>query len=84
MDLCGLSNILWSSFNYNRFWGFSYDWLEKLENVGYDAHRRTLDLDDDALLDAMVANPILIERPFVVTAKGTRLARPIDAVDEIL
>ncbi|MCB9441975.1 MAG: arsenate reductase (glutaredoxin) [Mycolicibacterium sp.] len=42
------------------------------------------DLDDDALLDAMVANPILIERPFVVTAKGTRLARPIDAVDEIL
>ena len=29
-------------------------------------------------------NPILIERPFVVTAKGTRLARPIDAVREIL
>ncbi|WP_167098208.1 arsenate reductase (glutaredoxin) [Mycobacterium sp. DL592] len=40
--------------------------------------------DDDVLLDAMAANPILIERPFVVTAKGTRLARPIDAVHEIL
>lgn len=40
--------------------------------------------DDDALLDAMTANPILIERPFVVTGKGTRLARPIDAVHEIL
>lgn len=39
---------------------------------------------DDALLDAMAANPILIERPFVVTAKGTRLARPIDAVHDIL
>jgi len=39
---------------------------------------------DDALLDAMAANPILIERPFVVTSKGTRLARPIDAVQEIL
>ena len=39
---------------------------------------------DDELLDAMAANPILIERPFVVTAKGTRLARPIDAVHEIL
>lgn len=39
---------------------------------------------DDELLDAMVANPILIERPFVVTDKGTRLARPIDAVHEIL
>lgn len=40
--------------------------------------------DDEELLDAMVANPILIERPFVVTTKGTRLARPIDAVREIL
>ncbi len=42
------------------------------------------DADDDALLDAMAAHPILIERPFVVTPKGTRLARPIDAVREIL
>jgi arsenate reductase len=39
---------------------------------------------DDELLDAMVAHPILIERPFVVTAKGTRLARPLDSVREIL
>lgn len=39
---------------------------------------------DDQLLDAMVEHPILIERPFVVTPKGTRLARPIDAVREIL
>ncbi|AQT81466.1 arsenate reductase (glutaredoxin) [Mycolicibacterium litorale] len=39
---------------------------------------------DDELLDAMAANPILIERPFVVTPKGTRLARPIDAVHDIL
>jgi arsenate reductase (glutaredoxin) len=42
------------------------------------------DATDDELLDAMVEHPILIERPFVVTAKGTRLARPIDAVREIL
>ncbi|MCV7382767.1 arsenate reductase (glutaredoxin) [Mycolicibacter longobardus] len=39
---------------------------------------------DDELLDAMAANPILIQRPFVVTGNGTRLARPIDAVREIL
>lgn len=39
---------------------------------------------DDELLDAMVAHPILIQRPFVTTAKGTRLARPLDAVREIL
>jgi arsenate reductase (glutaredoxin) len=42
------------------------------------------DATDDELLDAMAANPILIERPFVVTPKGTRLARPIDTVREIL
>jgi arsenate reductase (glutaredoxin) len=39
---------------------------------------------DDELLDAMAEHPILIERPFVITPKGTRLARPIDAVREIL
>ena len=42
------------------------------------------DASDDELLDAMAAHPILIERPFVVTGKGTRLARPIDAVHDIL
>lgn len=42
------------------------------------------DATDEQLLDAMVEHPILIERPFVVTTKGTRLARPIDAVREIL
>jgi arsenate reductase (glutaredoxin) len=39
---------------------------------------------DDQLLDAMAANPILIERPWVVTDKGTRLTRPVESVDEIL
>ena len=42
------------------------------------------DVTDDELLDAMAEHPILIERPFVITPKGTRLARPIDAVHEIL
>ena len=42
------------------------------------------DVTDDRLLDAMAEHPILIQRPFVVTPKGTRLARPIDAVREIL
>lgn len=39
---------------------------------------------DDALLDALVAHPALIERPFVFTAKGVRLCRPIERVQEIL
>jgi arsenate reductase len=42
------------------------------------------DADDDELLDAMAAHPILIERPFVVTPRGTRLARPLDSVREVL
>ncbi|HWF28589.1 MAG TPA: arsenate reductase (glutaredoxin) [Mycobacterium sp.] len=42
------------------------------------------DATDGELLDAMAEHPILIERPFVITPKGTRLARPIDAVREIL
>lgn len=41
-------------------------------------------LSDEALLDAMMANPILIERPLVVTAKGVRLCRPSELVQEIL
>ena len=41
-------------------------------------------LDDDALLDAMVREPILIERPFVETALGVRLARPLERVREVL
>ena len=42
------------------------------------------DASDDQLLDAMAEHPILIERPFVVTPKGTRLARPVDTVREVL
>lgn len=39
---------------------------------------------DEALLDAMLAHPILINRPFVVTPKGVRLCRPAELVHEIL
>jgi arsenate reductase len=39
---------------------------------------------DEALLDAMLAHPILINRPFVVTPKGVRLCRPADLVRDIL
>ncbi|MDO8653060.1 MAG: arsenate reductase (glutaredoxin) [Undibacterium sp.] len=39
---------------------------------------------DDALLDAMLAHPILINRPFVVTSLGVRLCRPSELVLEIL
>ena len=41
-------------------------------------------LADDALVDAMLAHPILINRPIVVTPLGTRLCRPSEAVLDIL
>jgi len=42
------------------------------------------DVTDDQILDAMIAHPILIERPLVETANGVRLCRPQDKVREIL
>ena len=41
-------------------------------------------LSDDQLLTAMLEHPMLINRPFVVTPIGTRLARPSEAVLDIL
>jgi arsenate reductase len=39
---------------------------------------------DDQLIDVMLAHPILINRPIVVTPKGTRLCRPSEVVLELL
>ena len=54
-----------------------------------EAIYKELDLDnprwtDDELIDAMLAHPILINRPIVVTPLGTRLCRPSEAVLDIL
>lgn len=42
------------------------------------------DASDDAILDAMAADPILIERALVETDKGVRLGRPPEKIHEIL
>ena len=42
------------------------------------------DASDDAILDAMMQHPILINRPLVETDKGVRLCRPQDLVRELL
>ncbi|MFJ1311330.1 arsenate reductase (glutaredoxin) [Agrobacterium sp. P15N1-A] len=42
------------------------------------------ELTDDQLLDAMLKDPILINRPFVITSIGTRLTRPSEVVLDIL
>ena len=41
-------------------------------------------LSDDQLLDAMLAHPVLINRPFVFTDRGVRLCRPSELVLDIL
>jgi len=56
-----------------------------LRTRGTDAEERGLpNASDAAVLAAMVAEPILIERPLVETDKGVRLCRPQDRVREIL
>ena len=52
---------------------------------GTDAEERGLkDAGEDAIIDAMAANPAYVERPIVETDKGARLCRPQDVVHEIL
>lgn len=41
-------------------------------------------LSDEQLLDAMLATPVLINRPIVVTDKGARLGRPLERILEVL
>jgi arsenate reductase len=58
---------------------------EGLRTRGTDAEERGLTgAADDAVLNAMAAEPILIERPLVETEKGVRLCRPAEKVNEIL
>jgi len=54
--------------------------LRKVE----DSAKALKDASDGAILDAMIADPILIERPLVETEKGVRLGRPPEKVREIL
>lgn len=43
-----------------------------------------LDASDDVIIEAMVAHPILVNRPIVVTPKGTKLCRPSEVVLSLL
>jgi arsenate reductase (glutaredoxin) len=42
------------------------------------------EVSDDAILDAMVAHPVLVNRPIAVTPKGARLCRPVETVLELI
>jgi arsenate reductase len=49
------------------------------DELGLDDPKKT----DAALIDAMLAHPVLIERPIVVTERGVRLCRPVEKLAEI-
>jgi len=58
---------------------------EALRTGGTDAEETGLtEADDETIVDAMVANPKYVNRPFVETDKGVRFCRPQDKVREIL
>ena len=58
--------------------------LRAKESLAADLGLTRPDVSEGMLLDAMVAHPILINRPLVETDKGVRLCRPQDVVREIL
>ncbi len=60
------------------------DGLRAKESLAEELGLTAPDVDEDRVLDAMVAHPILIDRPLVETEKGVRLCRPQDIVREIL
>ncbi len=58
--------------------------LRAKETLAHDLDLVDGAVSDDAILEAMAENPILIERPLVETEKGVRLCRPQEVVREIL
>lgn len=58
--------------------------IREKESVYKDLGLDDATLADEALIDTMLAHPILINRPIVVTPLGTRLCRPSEAVLDIL
>src|SRR5256885_1173296 len=60
------------------------DGLRAKESLAEELGLTRPEVTDDEVLDAMIAHPILIERPIVETPKGVRLCRPQDTVREIL
>jgi arsenate reductase len=60
------------------------DGLRAKERLAEDLDLVSGRVSDDAILDAMIENPVLINRPLVETDKGVRLCRPQDIVREIL
>lgn len=60
------------------------DALRSKESIYTELGLQDVSLTDEQLLAAVAAHPVLLNRPFVVTDKGTCLARPLDVLHTIL
>ena len=77
-DACTLAEIL------RRLGIGPRDLIRRRESVYRERNLSDPDLDDSALIAAMVADPILIERPIVLHGGRARVGRPPESVLEIL
>lgn len=62
----------------------SRDWLRATGTPAVELDLLSEDMSDEALMDAMIEHPILVNRPIVVTPKGVKLCRPSEAVFDLL
>ena len=60
------------------------DILRKGEKIYKELGLADKNLSDTQIITAMVSNPILIERPIVITPKGAKIGRPPESVLEVL
>jgi arsenate reductase len=60
------------------------DWLRAKGTPAADLGLLSDDVSDESPLDAMIAHPILVNRPVVVTPRGVKLCRPSEVVLELL
>jgi arsenate reductase len=60
------------------------DVVRKKEPLYHELRLDERDVGEDELLDAMIENPILINRPIVVAERSVRLCRPSELVKELL
>ncbi|WP_421731276.1 arsenate reductase family protein [Brevundimonas sp.] len=74
----------WDRATLERLGRATGDGVRGLLRTKEPAAKALLDADDETLMAAMVADPVLVERPIVETPKGARIGRPVERVLEVL
>jgi len=74
----------WDRATLERLGRATGDGVRGLLRTKEPAAKPLLAADDETLIAAMIADPVLVERPIVETPKGARIGRPIERVLEVL